>query len=319
MIRSLGAAVILVLLSMCLQAPTRANETITFVVAFSPGGVVDVVARAVAAKMSTLMSTTIIIENKGGAGGNIAAQQVARAKPDGNTLLAFSGGMLTVNPTLLPGTPFSHKNFAAITSFGSNPNVFVVHPDTKLSTIEDLIRLARQKPGSLSYGTPGPGSSPHLCVEMLSVERDLKFVHVPYKGAADAIRDVIAKHITMACSNVLSVLPSVREGRLRAIAVTSRERHPLLSDVPTVAESGVPGFEMLGWYGLAAPAGTPKPVIDKLNRAAVAALRDPKVERSVKDLGLTPVGNSPEDFSKYIEEENTRWSNVIRKANLAKK
>ncbi len=298
-----------------LTASTAADQ-ITFVVPFAAGGPVDVVPRVVAAKMADSMGVNIVVENRAGAGGNVGAEYVARSQPDGRTLLAFAGGVLTVNPALLSATRFSSKDFAPITNFASTPNVFVVRPNLEASDFKGMIDLARAKPKHLTYSSPGIGTSPHLCVEMLGVREKLDLVHVPFKGGAQAITEIIAKRIDMACSNMLPALPFIRDGRLRALAVTSATRHPLLPDVPTVMEAGLAGFEMLGWYGLAAPAKTSKTLIDKLNVEAVKALRDPGVVKRLQDFGLTPIGDSPTAFSSFIEKESDRWSEIVRKGNL---
>ncbi len=306
-------------LPLALNAQTFPAKPITLVVPHAPGGPVDLVPRLIAAKLSKSMGVPVIVENRPGAGGNIGAAYVAKANPDGYTLMAFAGVVLTTNPWLFRDAPFSaDKDFVPIVNFASTPNVLVVPPSLNVASVKELIEMIKARPGTFNYGTPGPGTSPHLCVEMMKqTVGNIALEHIPYKGGAEVVKDLLEARIQMACSNIAPVITHIQAGRLRALAVSGRVRHPLLPNVPTMEEAGLPGFlELLGWFGLAAPAGTPRAVINALNAEVNLALRDPQIVERLAGLGLTPVGGTPEELAKYIAAESARWRVLIEQAKI---
>jgi len=292
---------------------------ITLVVPYQPGGPVDLIPRTIAPRLAEALGATVVVENRPGAGGNVGSAYVAKAKPDGLTLLATAGSALTVNKWLFKNLNYDpERDFAPIVRFADTPNVFVAHQDVPVRNVRELIQLARAQPGKLNYGTPGTGTSPHLCVELFSnAAGGIKLTHVPYKGGADVVKDLLANRIQVACSNMTPVISHIQGGRLRALAVTGKARHPLLPDVPTVDEAGVPGFEVTGWFALLAPAGTPAATIERLNAEVVKALRDPAVAERFKAFGVTSIGDSPAEFGRYMAAEMTKWRKVIEDAKLA--
>jgi tripartite-type tricarboxylate transporter receptor subunit TctC len=290
--------------------PTR---TVTLVVAFTPGGPSDVLSRIVGKKMSELLGQTFIIENRPGAGGNIAAELVARSAPDGYTLLMGNNSILATNASLYNSISYDAvKDFAPISLIGSQANILVVNPSVPAKSVAELIALAKANPTMLNYASSGHGAAAHLSAELFKAEAKIEMSHIPYKGAAPALQDVMSGQVQLMFATSASVLGQIQSGAVRALAVTTPQRSAILPDLPTVAESGIPGFDATTWHGLVAPAGTPKDVIDALHRATVTALKDPAVRKSLVDLGVDLVGGTPEEFAAYIKSEIPKWTAVVK-------
>jgi tripartite-type tricarboxylate transporter receptor subunit TctC len=293
------------------------NRPVKIVVPFAPGGSTDVVARILADKLGTEFKQSFIVDNRAGAGGNIGADAVAKSQPDGYTLLMGTTGVLAINKYLYKNMGFDPDRDLAPVSYTSLiTNILVVNPQVPARTVSDLIRLAKEKPGALTFASSGAGSSTHLSAELFKAMAGVDILHVPYRGSSQALVDVIAGQVTMLFDNAPSSLPFVEQGKLRAIAVTSTKRLPNLPDVPTIDESGVKGYESLSWSGIAAPAGTPKAVIDKLNAAIEKILRMQDVRQRFAQLGVEPVGGPPEAFARHIRAESDKWGRLVKAQNI---
>ncbi len=262
--------------------------------------------------VSQSLGVPVVIENRPGAGGAIGAAQVAKAAPDGYTLLLASTGMLAINQWLYKDLPYKpEKDFVPIVNAASTPNLLVVYPGVPATTLKELISLAKSKPNSLSYASGGGGTTSHLCGEMLKLTAGIDIVHVPYKGPVLAHPDLLTGRVQMMCDNLPNVLPHVRAGRLRAIALMVLKRHPQAADIPTAEEAGLPGVDTGVWFGFVAPAGTPGAVIDKLNAEFVKALRSPALSEHMVALGLSVVADSPKHFAQFIAAESAKWRKVV--------
>jgi tripartite-type tricarboxylate transporter receptor subunit TctC len=292
------------------------TKSVTIVVPFPPASNPDIIARAIQNKMSESLGVPVVIENRPGAGGNIGSAAAARAPADGSTILLGSINTLTMNPWIYKDMPFDPATLVPIVFLGPSPNVLVVHPSVKANNVRELIELAKAKPGTMSYATPGVGTSLHLSGELFKSMSGTDIVHIPSKGGVDAITDVLAGRIELSFANFLPMINYIRDGRLRALAVTSKERQPLLPDVPTMNESGLSGYEAAAWVGLVGPAGTPRIVVEQVNAAANTALRDPSVAEKLKSLGMTIGGGSPEEFGALIASESVRWKKTIEDAKI---
>jgi tripartite-type tricarboxylate transporter receptor subunit TctC len=289
------------------------NRPVTLIVAFTPGGPSDVLARILGKKMEQLLGAPFVVENRPGAGGNIAAESVARAAPDGYTLLMGNNSILATNESLYKHINYSpDKDFVPITLVGTQANILVVNPDVPARSLKELIALAQAQPGKINFASSGYGAAAHLAGELFKSEAKINIVHVPYKGAAPALQDVIAGHDQMMFATAASVIGHIEGGRVRALAVTTLKRSQVLPDVPTMDEAGLKGFDASTWHGLVAPAGTPPQVITALHDAAVKALRDRDVQVSLGKLGVDIVGNTPEEFEAYIKSEIPKWTAIVR-------
>jgi tripartite-type tricarboxylate transporter receptor subunit TctC len=289
------------------------TKPIRLVVPFSAAGTTDFLARAIAQKLGQNMRTTVIVDNRPGAGGNIGSDIVAKSDPDGYTLLLGTVGTHAINASLYKKMPYDTvKDFAPITLVASVPNIVVVHPSVPAKSIKELLALAKSKPGQLTFASSGNGSSIHLSGELFKSMAGVDMLHVPYKGSGPAVSDLIGGQVNMMFDNMPSSLPHVKAGRLRAIAVTSAKRSPAAPDVPTIAESGVPGYEAVAWFGVLAPAGTPPAIVNKLNAEIVKVLKSPDVAQRLASQGAEPVSNTPEEFSAYIKTEMVKWAKVIK-------
>ena len=293
------------------------SRTVRILVPFAPGGSTDVVARILADKLGADLKQSFVVENRAGASGNIGADVVAKAPPDGHTLLMGTTGVLAINKYLFSNMAFDPERDLVPVSYTSLiTNILVVNPQVPARTVPELIRLAQSTPGALTFASSGPGSSTHLSGELFKSLAGVNILHVPYKGSSQALVDVIAGQVTMLFDNAPSSMPFIQEGKLRAIAVTSLKRLPNLPDVPTIDEAGVKGYESLSWSGIMAPAGTPKPVIDKLNAAIDRALRLPDVRQKFAALGIEAVGGPPEAFARHIRAESEKWGKLVKAANI---
>jgi tripartite-type tricarboxylate transporter receptor subunit TctC len=305
------------LLLLCLGVPAvRAADyperPVTLVTAFTPGGPSDLLARIVGQKLSEILHQPFVVDGRPGGGGNIAAEVVARATPDGYTLLLGNNSILATNMSLYKRLAYdARRDFSPISLIGSQPNILVVGSKLHVNSMAELITVAKANPGKLNYASTGYGAAAHLSAELFKKEAGLDIVMVPYKGSAPALQDLIGGRIDMVFATAASVVAYVRSGTLRPLAVTTSQRTRLLPDVPTVAELGLPGFEATTWHGLVAPAGTPTDIIDTLNRATTEALRDPAVRKSLMDLGVEINSGSPEEFAAYIKSEIPKWAAVI--------
>jgi tripartite-type tricarboxylate transporter receptor subunit TctC len=287
------------------------GKAVRIIVPYPPGGTSDILARLSAARLTESMGQPFLVENRPGASGTIGSQAVAKSAPDGYTLVLgtiSSHGIVSAVST----TPYDPvKDFAPVTVIGSTPNVITVHPDLPAKNFAELLKLARAKPGKLNFGSTSPGGSPHMSAELLKMMAGVDMVHVPYKGAGPMLIDLIGGQIQVGFDNLPSSMVHIKSGKVRAVAVTTAKRWPGTPDVPTVAESGVPGYEVSGWFGLLAPAGTPKPVIDALYKAASAMLKQPDVQKQMLELGAEPGGNAPDAFAKQVAGEVEKWKKVV--------
>ncbi len=297
------------------QYPSR---TIHLVVGFPPGGINDIVARMLGPKMSETLGQTVIVENRPGAGGTIGADHVARAEPDGYTLLLGSVSNLAMASALYKNLPYdSSKDFAPVALVATSPNIMVVNPSFPVHTVKDLITLAKEKPGTINYASAGIGTSNHLTVELLKVMTGIDIVHLPFKGDTPAVTAVLANQVPMMFPTLPVALPYVQSGKLRAIAVSSAKRSSLLPDVPTVAESGgLPSFAVSVWVGIVAPPKTPQAIIDELNSAIRKAAEASDTREHLAKLGVEPATNTPAEFGTYIASETQQWSDVARSAHI---
>jgi tripartite-type tricarboxylate transporter receptor subunit TctC len=318
MLKKLAAAFALLTL-LCAPAhaadyPTRA---VTLVVAFTPGGPSDVLARIVGKQLEKVLHQPFVIENRPGGAGNIAAEYVARAAPDGYTLLMGNNSILATNGALFAKLGYdAEKDFAPISMVGTQPNILVVNPAVPVHTVAELIALATKEPGKLNYGNSGYGAAAHLSAELFKSEAHVEIVGINYKGAAPALQDLIAGHTQLMFATSASVIGHIKSALVRPIAVTTLKRFSLMPDLPTVAESGLPGFDATTWHGLVAPAGTPADAIETLHRATVAALEDPETQKRLADLGVEIAASSPAEFAAYIRREIPKWAAVVKAAGV---
>ena len=289
------------------------NKPVRIVAPFPPGGVADVLARAIQPGLQEALGQQVIIDNKPGAGGNIGAEIVAKADPDGYTLLLASAGILTINEFLYSKMPFDPaKAFAPITIVGDMPNIVVVNPKTGLKTLKELIDKAKAEPGKLNFGSAGNGTTTHLAVVLLEQAAKIKLAHVPYKGAAPAVQDLVAGQIDGLVDNPPLVLGHIKSGTLTALAWAAPQRMAILPDVPTAAEAGLPGFEASSWFALVAPAGTPKEIVDRLNLETVKILKDQKMVELFAGRGVRLVADSVASFTAFIPPERARWAEIVK-------
>jgi tripartite-type tricarboxylate transporter receptor subunit TctC len=298
------------------QAQTYPNKIIKFVVPTAPGGGNDAMARIVASKLQERWKQPVIVENKAGANGAIASEFVARAAPDGYTILFGYIATHGINPGLskVPYDPI--KDFAPIAEIAEAQGVLVVNPAVQANSVKELIALAKSKPGALSYASAGNGTAPHIAGELFKQQAGVDLLHVPYKGSGPAVTDTLAGTTQVMFPSLVAANPHIKSGKLRALAVTGKKRSPLFPSLPTVAESGVAGFEITQWYGFFAPAKTPKEIVDKLNGEILAIMKDPDTAKKFADQGADIVTNSPEEFGKFVQAELAKWSAFIKAAKI---
>jgi tripartite-type tricarboxylate transporter receptor subunit TctC len=300
-----------------LAADVYPSKAIRMVVPFPPGGTTDILARVAGQKLTEALGQQVIIDNRAGAGGNIGTELVAKSPPDGYTLLTDPGSTLTINPSLFSKLPFDTlKDFAPVTILAAVPNVLVVHPSLPVKNVKELIALAKSKPGQLNYASTGAGQSTHLSMELFKTLAGVDIAHIPYKGSSPALTDLLGGQVPMMFDNMPSSLPHVKAGKLRALAVSTLKRSPALPQLPTVAESGLPGFEVSVWFAVLAPAGTPREIVQRLNGALVKALQSPDVKQRLADQGAEPVGNTPEQFTAVLQRDLVKWAKVVKDANV---
>ena len=306
-------ALTLVLLAPLVAMAQFPSKQITIIVPYSPGSTSDLIPRAIAPLLSHSMGVPVVVENRPGAGGNVGAAAAAKAEPSGNTVLMAPSAILATNQWLYKEPGYDpQKDFTPVTNAATTPNLWVANPEVPVKTIRDVIALAKSKPGSLAFASGGAGTTSHLCGELLKTTAGIDMVHVPYKGPAPAVQDLLGGRVQLMCDNFSNVITHVRNGKLRAIALTALKRHPQAPDVPTVDESGVPGFEINVWYGFAVPSATPKPVVQKLNAEIAAALRNPAVAERMQALGLTIVADSADDFARFVAAESEKMHRLVQ-------
>ena len=294
-------------------AQTYPSKPIRIVVPFPAGGTTDVLARAVAQKLTESLGQAVVVDNRPGAGGNIGAELVAKSPPDGYTLLMGTVGTHAINPGLYPKMPYDHvKDFAPVILVAGVPNVLVVNPALPFNSVKELIAYAKANPGKLNFASSGNGTSIHLSGELFKTMADVQIMHVPYKGSSPALQDLVGGQVQIMFDNLPSSLALIKAGKLKALAVTSLARAAALPDVPTLAESGLPGFEASSWFGLLAPAGTPQPVIAKLNADVAKWLASPEAREKLLAQGAIAAGGTPEDFAKHIAAETAKWQKVVK-------
>jgi tripartite-type tricarboxylate transporter receptor subunit TctC len=316
----LPGAVVLTLSALIVVALAQATypeQTIRFVVGFPPGGSPDITARLIGEKFTEAWGKPVVVENVTGASGNIAVERGAKAAPNGHTLLMGNNASLVINPNLFAKPPYDPlKDFAYITQAFVVPNVLVVRDDMPVKSVAELVALAKAQPGTLTAGHAGIGTTQHLAGELLKVMAGIEIQHVPYRGSSGVIPDLLAGRLNVFFGTMAAVLPLVREGKLRALAVTSRVRSPQMPDVPTMEELGFPGFDATAWFGVMAPAGTPEPIIDKLHKEIVRALALPEVRAKIEGFGGQVVANAPVEFAALIRSETPYWGKVIKDVGL---
>jgi tripartite-type tricarboxylate transporter receptor subunit TctC len=297
-------------------AQSYPNRPVRIIVPFAPGGATDIVTRVVAQPLTEMWGQSIVVDNRAGAGGNIGADLAAKATPDGYTLFMPSGSVMTANQHMYAKLPFNaEKDFIPVTNVASGPQVVAVANAVAAKSIKDLIALAKAKPGAVTFGSAGIGTQTHLAAENFLFTARIDATHVPYKGEGPALTDLVGGQIQLLTPNLAASIGFINQGRIRALAITSKQRVPQLPNVPAVAET-LPGFENLGWFGLVAPTGTPKPILDKIYADLVKVLQGADIKRRFDELGMAPVGNTPAAFGKAMKEESARWAVVIRERNL---
>ena len=294
------------------------NRTIRLIVPFPAGGPNDIIARVVGQRMSEIIKQPVLIDNRGGQGGVLGTDALAKAAPDGYTIAISSAGALAISPSMEKVAYDPRKNLQPITLVAKVPEMLVVATDVPAKDMKELIALAKAQPGKLNFASSGPGSLPHLAGELLKLTAKIDIVHVPYRGAAPAVSDLLGQQVQMVFLDLPVILPQIKAGGLRAIAVGSPERAPTALEVPTTAEVGMPDLRIENWYGMVAPAGTPPAVVASLNRIAVEAMRDPAVKEKLASQGAELIGDSPEQFGAFIDSETRKWAAVIRDAGVEK-
>ncbi|MFL5060323.1 MAG: Bug family tripartite tricarboxylate transporter substrate binding protein [Xanthobacteraceae bacterium] len=299
-------------------AQTYPSRPIRIIAPFPAGGLVDVLARAAGEELTKTLGQPIIIENKPGAGGNIGAEVVAKAEPDGYTLLMTSPGIQSINQFVYKAMPFDPDTaFAPVSLIADMPMLAVMHPKLGVKTLPDLIAIARAKPGKLTFGSAGVGTTGHLGQALLAHVAKIDLVHVPYRGAAPSVTDLIAGQIDGVIDNPPTVMPHIRAGSIVALAVAARERLTVLPEIPTSAEAGLPGWEASSWFGLVAPAGTPREIVERLHEHLARAVRQPAMQRFTREAGARILASSPQEFDRTIRDERAKWGEIIKAAKIS--
>lgn len=315
--RLLAALAALVFLAPAAYAQAWPAKPVRFVVPFAPGGTTDILARLVGQKLSETLGQQFVIENRGGAGGNIGADLVAKAAPDGTTILMGTPGTQAINQYVYKTMPYdTAKDFAPVSLVALVGNVLLVNAKVPAKDLKELIALAKAKPGTLNFATPGAGSTGHLSTELLKTMAGLDLVHVPYRGAAPAAQDLLSGQVQMAIDNIPSALPHIQSGAVRALAVTTAQRWFALPDVPTMAEAGVPGYEASSWFVVMAPARTPAAIVSKLSAEIDRLLKTDEMRKRFRDVGAEPVGGTPEALGRFLAAEAVKWQKVVAAANV---
>jgi tripartite-type tricarboxylate transporter receptor subunit TctC len=320
MLRSLAAVLGVVLLAFSTSASAQQypNRPIRFVVPFAPGGSTDTLARTIGQKLTEALQQQVVVDNRSGANGNIGMEIVAHAAPDGYTILLGYIANLGIGPGLYAKLPFDPvRDYAPITQLASSPNILAVHPSLPVKSFQELIAYAKTNPKKLNFASSGVGSIGHLTGELLNRSAGVDMVHVPYKGSGQAVIDLLGGQVQMMFSGMSSVMQHIKAGKLRALAVTGAQRSPAVPEVPTIAESGFPGFEATAWYGVLATARTPKTIVNRLHDEIVRALALPDVKERLNNVGFELVGGTPDEFAAFIKSEIAKWTRVVRDAHIS--
>jgi tripartite-type tricarboxylate transporter receptor subunit TctC len=297
------------------QAPAYPNKPVRIVVPFPAGGTTDILARAISQKLSESLGQPFIVDNRPGAAGNIGAELVAKSAPDGYTMLMGTVGTHAINASLYPKLPYDHvKDFQPVLLVAGVPNVLAVYPAVPANSVQELIAYAKANPSKLNFASSGAGTSIHLSGELFKTATGVQMQHIPYKGSAPALQDLVGGQVQLMFDNLPSALPLIKAGKLRALAVTSATRSPALPDIPTVAESGLPGFEASSWFGLLVPAGTPAAVVARINAEGNKWLASPEARDKLTAQGANAAGGTPEDFAKHITAETAKWARVVKES-----
>ncbi len=311
-VRWLLLALVVVLLPSAAAAETYPSRPIKLVVPFPPGGPNDIIARVVGQRMSELLGQPVVVDNRGGAGGVVGTDAVAKAAPDGYTIGICSAGALAISASLIEKVPYdATKDLTAITLVASVPELLVVPAQFPAKTFNELVDMAKAQPGKLNFASSGPGSMPHLAGELLKINAKIDIVHVPYRGAAPAVNDLLGGQVQMVFLDTPVLLPHIQSGKLRALAVAAKDRAPSVPQVPTMGELGLANVDAENWYGMVGPANMPKDIVDKLNKAAAEALKYPEVIAKLSPQGAKLVGDKPEEFAAYIKTEIAKWAKVV--------
>lgn len=298
-------------------AASYPERPIRMMIPFPPGGPNDVLGRLLATEMGKDLGQPVVIENKGGAGGTIGADMVAKAEADGYTLLFAGTAPLSIAPSLYSRLPYdAAKDFAMVGMIGVSPSLLVVGAKQPLRSVQDIVTAARAAPGKLNFASAGVGTPTHLAAELFKSMAKVDIVHVPYKGGGPALNDLLAGQVEMYFGGIASVVPLVQQGTLRAIAVTGEERSPQMPDIPTISESGLPGYEIQNWYAIAAPAGTPQPVVERLNKTLAKVVALPMVQEKMHAVGVDPLTNTPEELAAYQQKELKKWAELVKQAGI---
>lgn len=313
LVRKITVALAIALLPLLAAAQAYPNKPIRVIVSVPAGGTPDVTARLVTPGLSSLLGQQLVVDNRSGAGGLIGAELAANATPDGYTLFISSPGALTILPHLRKNVPYDTlRDFVPIGLISIGPFLLITHPSVPARTVKELIALARAQPGKLNYASAGNGTANHLAMELFKQMADVNITHVPYKGAPQAVSDVLAGHMDMMFNSIAPVLAHIRSERVRVLGIASAKRSPQLPDVPTISEAGVPGFEAVNWFGMFAPARTPKKIIARLNAALVKVVNAPQTRAQFEALGADPVGSSPEEFAAFVRRDLEKYAKVVK-------
>ncbi len=308
---------LLVLLLVCFSAHAFPTKPVKIIVAFPPGGGTDIVARLLASKLTDMWSQPVIVENRAGASGTIGTEVAAKSDPDGHTLFMATMGNMTANQHLYPKMAVDPlKALAPITKVVDVHFVFSANPSLPAGNVKELIDLAKKRPGEIAYSSSGPGGAPHLAMELFKRQAGVDLAHVPYKGSGPGMNDLLGGRVMVTMDSLLQHYPHIKAGKLKALAVLGPKRSSLLPDVPTVMESGLPGYQLTNWFGLLAPAGTPRDAIGKVHADVVKILKDGDIAKKISDMGADVVGNTPEEFGAAMRAESAQWAEVIKSANI---
>ena len=309
----LAVAAVLVAAQSAAFAQAYPSKTIKLICPFPPGGAVDIASRAIANELSKLLGQTVTVDNRPGAGGNIGGAEAVRSAPDGYTLFMTTSGISAINPALYSKMPFDPlKDLAPVAALVSLSNVLVLHPSVKASSVAEVIAMAKAQPGKINYASSGSGTSIHMSAEMFKFMTKSDMTHIPYKGSAPAVTDLLGGQVMMMFDNIPSALPHIKAGKLHALATTGAKRDPALPDLPTIAEAGVAGYEAGVWFGLTVPAATPKDVIARLNDAANKGIKSPDFVKRMTDLGYIIMGGTPEHMGDLLKAEVVRWTPIVK-------
>ena len=308
---------LLALLLLAGVAEAFPTKPVRIIVAFPPGGGTDIVARVVGQKLGEGWNQAVVVENRAGASGTIGTESAARAEPDGHTLFMATMGNMTANQHLYPKMAVDPlRAFAPITKVVDVHFVFLANPALAANSVGELIELAKKRPGDIAYSSSGPGGAPHLAMELFKRQANVDLIHIPYKGSSPSISDLIGGRVMLSMDSLVQSFPHLKAKRLKALAVLGPRRAALLPEVPTIAESGLPGYALTNWFGLLAPAATPKETVLKIHADVIRVLRDPEVKKRITDLGADVVGNSPEEFGAAMRAESAQWAEIIKAANI---